>query len=435
MSSVKQFPQSHLLLAALVALLLTSYLLASPDTHEQDRFTTELVLERLEPTLTEPVGATAPTGPPARTHTETVRAGDSLAAIFKRLDIPARELQAVLDSGTTAQRLKRIHPGHQLTLITFADTAAGEPTLLSLSYATGALERLVFEREGDVFVARHIERQPDRVMAYKTSTIESSLFLASQQIGLNDDIAVRLAQIFQWDIDFVLDIRQGDQFHLLYEELYLDEEFIGFGDILAAEFVNRGKAYRAIRYTDGNGDSNYFTPDGRSMRKAFLRAPVQFSRISSNFNLRRLHPIRKRVIPHRGIDYAAPAGTPILAAGDGKVISATRNSASGKFVVIQHGQQFQTKYLHLSKFGRGVRAGKRVQQGQIIGYVGSTGLATGPHLHYEFLVNGIYKNPRTVSLPEAKPIRAKERARFELHAAPLLALLDNYKQQVELAVR
>ncbi len=435
MSSAKHFPQSHLLLAALVALLLTSYLLASSDTHEEDRFTTELVLERLEPTLTEAAGATIPTGPPTRTHIETVRAGDSLALIFKRLNLPARELHEVLDSGATAQRLKRIHPGRQLTFVTFVDAAAGEPELLSLSYATGALERLVFERESGAFVARHIERQPDRVTAYKSSTIESSLFLASQQIGLNDDIAVRLAQIFQWDIDFVLDIRQGDQFHLLFEELYLDEEFIGFGDILAAEFVNRGKTYRAIRYTDGNGVASYFTPDGRSMRKEFLRAPVQFSRISSNFNMRRLHPIRKRVVPHRGIDYAAPAGTPILAAGDGKVISATRNNASGNFVVIQHGQQFQTKYLHLSKFGRGIRSGKRVEQGQIIGYVGSTGWATGPHLHYEFLVNGIYKNPRTVSLPEAKPIRAKERVRFESQAAPLLALLDNYKQQVELAVR
>jgi murein DD-endopeptidase MepM/ murein hydrolase activator NlpD len=435
MSSVKHFPQSHLLLAALVALLLTSYLLASSSTHQQDRFTTELVLERLEPTLTEPAGETAPAGPPTRTRIETVRAGDSLASIFKRLNIPARELHEVLESGATAQRLKRIHPGRQLTLVTFVDAAAGEPELLSLSYATGALERLVFEREGGGFIARHIERQPDRVTAYKSSTIESSLFLASQQIGLNDDIAVRLAQIFQWDIDFVLDIRQGDQFHMLFEELYLDEEFIGFGNILAAEFVNRGKAYRAIRYTDGNGDASYFTPEGRSMRKEFLRAPVQFSRISSNFNMRRLHPIRKRVVPHRGIDYAAPAGTPILAAGDGKVVSAKRNNASGNFVVIQHGQQFQTKYLHLSKFGRGIRAGNRVQQGQIIGYVGSTGWATGPHLHYEFLVNGIYKNPRTVSLPEAKPIRAKERVRFESQAAPLLALLDNYKQQVELAVR
>ena len=435
MNPVKQFPQSHLLLAALVALTLTSYLLASPDTHEEDRFTTELVLERLEPSAATPASTVTPAGPPTRTRTETVRAGDSLASIFKRLGIPARELHEVLESGATAKRLKRIHPGRQLTFVTFDDAVAGEPELLSLSYATGALERLVFEREGGAFIARQIERHPDRVTAYKTNSIESSLFLASQQIGLNDDIAVRLAQIFQWDIDFVLDIREGDQFHLLFEELYLDEEFIGFGDILAAEFVNQGETYRAIRYTDGKGKADYFAPDGRSMRKAFLRAPVHFSRISSNFNLRRLHPLRKRVMPHRGIDYAAPAGTPILAAGDGKVVSARRNSASGNFVVIQHGEQFQTKYLHLSKFGRGIRSGKRVEQGQIIGYVGSTGWATGPHLHYEFLVNGIYKNPRTVSLPEAKPIRAKDRDRFESQAEPLLALLDNYKQQVELAAR
>lgn len=435
MNSVRQFPTSHLLLAVLVALTLTSYLLASSDSHEQDRFTTELVLEQLEPKVVgAPTGASTE-GADTRTRIETVRAGDTLAAMFKRLGLPARELQQILDSGDTAKRLRRIHPGQQLTFVTYAEPAKSGAELKSLSYATGALEQLLFERQDGAFTSQQIKREPERATAFKSGVIESSLFLASQQIGLNDDIAVRLAQIFQWDIDFVLDIRRGDTFSLLFEELYLDDEFIGYGEILAAEFVNQGEKYRAIRYTDSEGESDYFAPDGRSMRKTFLRAPVAFSRISSNFNMRRLHPVRKQVIPHRGIDYAAPAGTPILAAGDGKVITATRTSANGNYVVIQHGEQFQTKYLHMSKFGRGIRSGQKVHQGQIIGYVGSTGLATGPHLHYEFLVNGVHKNPRTVNLPQAKPIKPNERERFTKVAEPLMVLLENYKQRTDIALR
>ena len=245
---------------------------------------------------------------------------------------------------------------------------------------------------------------------------------------------MRLAHIFQWDIDFVLDIRSGDEFHVLYEELYLGDEFIGYGEILAAEFINQGDSYQALLYTDEGGDSNFYNPKGDSMRKAFLRAPVEFSRISSNFNLRRKHPLFKRSMPHRGIDYAAPRGTPILASGDGTVIKASRSKANGNFVVIKHGEQFVTKYLHLSKFGRGVRRGARVKQGQFIGEVGATGWATGPHLHYEFLVNGVHKNPRTVKLPDTAPIRGDEMLRFNAHATPLISRLESYKQQTQLAL-
>ncbi len=170
------------------------------------------------------------------------------------------------------------------------------------------------------------------------------------------------------------------------------------------------------------------------MKKAFLRAPVEFTRISSNFNLRRKHPLYKRTMPHRGIDYAAPRGTPILAAGDGKVMTASRSNANGNFVVLQHGEEFVTKYLHLSKFANGVRRGSRVSQGDIIGYVGATGWATGPHLHYEFLVNGVHKNPRTVKLPDANPISSDEQQRFAQATAPVMQLLDNFKQQTQLAL-
>lgn len=367
--------------------------------------------------------------PGVRTRQTRVKPGDSLARIFKQEGISARELALLLESEPLGRRLKSIFPGHGFTF-----TLTDDNTLVKLAYTPGPLETLEFERVGDAFVGREVIREPTRSKAYRHGAIDHSLFVASQRAGLNDALTMRLAQIFQWDIDFVLDIRSGDEFHVIFEELYIDDEFVGYGNILAAEFVNQKQSYQAILYTDVHGDSNYYNPQGDSMRKAFLRAPVEFTRISSNFNLRRVHPLFKRTMPHRGIDYAAPSGTPILASGDGRVKIASRTQANGNYVVLQHGEQFVTKYLHLSKFARGVKAGARVKQGQVIGYVGATGWATAPHLHYEFLVNGVHKNPRTVTLPHAEPVPSQEMERFAESAEPLLALLDSYKQQTQIAL-
>ena len=380
------------------------------------------------PTLGDDVVKAAPPRAPVQ-RTSVVRAGDSLSLIFKREGIAARDLHLLMTTDPLGKRLRNIFPGQQLAFT----LAAGE-TLTRIEYSSGPLQTLVFVRDGDKFIGEEVNREPERVTAYKHGVIENSLFLASQRAGLNDPMTMRLAQIFQWDIDFVLDLRRGDEFSVLFEELYVDGEFIGHGDILAAEFVNRGRSYRAIRYTDKAGTSNYYTPDGNSMRQAFLRAPVEFSRISSNFNMNRTHPLFNRSMPHRGIDYAAPTGTPILASGDGRVITASRTAPNGNYVVIQHGQQVTTKYLHLSKFGTNIKQGVRVRQGQVIGYVGATGWASGPHLHYEFLVNGVHQNPRTVKLPQADPIPRSELAIFIERSAPLLALLDNHKQQHQLAM-
>jgi murein DD-endopeptidase MepM/ murein hydrolase activator NlpD len=223
---------------------------------------------------------------------------------------------------------------------------------------------------------------------------------------------MQLANIFGGVIDFVQDPRKGDTIRLVYEELYLDGEKYKDGAIVAASFSNRGTTYNAFRYTDSAGDVGYYNEDGVSMRKAFLLAPVDFSRISSNFNLRRLHPIYKTTRPHRGTDYAAPRGTPVFAAGDGRVIKAGYSRANGNYVFIQHGEQYVTRYLHLNK--RKVKRGQRVSQSQVIGTVGSTGAATGPHLHYEFLMNGVHRNPRTIhkKLPKAKTLPASELAMF-----------------------
>ncbi|MEM9621296.1 MAG: peptidoglycan DD-metalloendopeptidase family protein [Pseudomonadota bacterium] len=364
-----------------------------------------------------------------RTVSTEVKPGDSLAVIFKRHGLPPREVYLISQSEQFGPRLKSIFPGHEMQL-----KINESNQLMALTYSTGPLDTLEYLRQGDAFVSQQITAEPDRVTAYKHGTIDHSLFVASQRAGLSDSLTMRLAQIFQWDVDFVLDIRPGDSFYVVFEDLYLDNEFIGHGDILAAEFINQGEAYRAVQYINDDGTADYYAPDGQSMRKAFLRAPVEFSRISSNFNLRRVHPLWKTVRPHRGIDYAAPAGTPILAAGDGKVTQASRTQANGNFVVIQHGEQFVTKYLHLSKFGRGIKRGAKVSQGQVIGLVGATGWATAPHLHYEFLVNGVHKNPRTVSLPDAQPVAQNEMQRFRAHAVEYSNLLDNYKNQISVAL-
>lgn len=444
MRTVVRFPRTHLVLVALLSLGLASFVVAKfSEDDAEHRFSTEAVLEEIpaQP-LTGPIpesDAELPLAaemlpeleaqPALIEKTRIVRSGDSLARIFASLEIPARELKLLEQTKPHGQRLHDIFPGHTFT---FAVNPNNE--IIKLTYAPSPLESLAFERAGDGFISRDVQRQPDVQTAYKHASIDSSLFVASQRAGLDDSLTMRLAQIFQWDIDFVLDIRKGDEFYVLFEERYLDDKFIGYGEILAAEFVNQKQSYRAVRYVDGDGRGGYFNPDGKNMRKAFLRAPVEFSRISSNFNLRRKHPLYNRTMPHRGIDYAAPTGTPILASGDGRIQTVSKTNANGNYIVVQHGEQFVTKYLHLSRFARGIRSGGRVEQGQVIGYVGSTGAATGPHLHYEFLVNGVHMNPRTVNLPDARPIGEQERSRFAASSTTYFARLDDYKQQIQLAL-
>lgn len=360
--------------------------------------------------------------PPKLEHRSvTIRSGDSLARLFAREGLSAGELHRIMHSGAAAAHLTRVHPGQQVEFVLRPDGS-----IQSLVLAIDRLERIEIQRERDgrSFRATHHRREPEIRSRFTEGVIDSNLFLAGKKARLTDSQIMELAAIFQWDIDFVLDIRQGDQFRVLYETRHLDDEQIGTGSILAAEFLNQGRRHVALRYVDSEGDADYYTPTGLPMRKAFLRAPVEFTRISSFFNPRRLHPVTRTVRPHRGIDYAAPRGTPVLAAGDGRIVRARRHRANGNFVVIQHGETYETKYLHLNGFGRGIREGGKVRQGQVIGYVGSTGLATGPHLHYEFLVNGVHHNPRTVPLPKAQPIAVTERPRFDEASRPLLERLE-----------
>jgi murein DD-endopeptidase MepM/ murein hydrolase activator NlpD len=355
--------------------------------------------------------------------TVSIRRGDSLASIFKRAGLSPKDLHDIMSLGSKVKSLKKILPKKE---VKFKFDVDGQ--LAILNYVDSPLRSLQVKRNGDGYEAQWLTAETETLTAYKTASITAdkpSLYHAGKAAGLSDNMIMKLSNVFQWDISFALDMRQGDSFAVLYEDIYVDGEKVKEGEIIAAQFLNMGKTYQAVRYTDEKNYTDYYAKDGASLRKAFIRDPVHFSHVSSSFNLRRLHPIHKKVMPHRGIDYAANKGTPVLAAGDGKVTITRQNNASGRYIVVQHGQQYTTKYLHLSAFAKGIRAGKTVKQGQTIGYVGETGWATAPHLHYEFLVNGVHRNPRTVKLPKAEPISKEGIKRFQTITRPTLVKLDS----------
>ena len=336
----------------------------------------------------------------------TVGDGDNLSLIFNRAGFSDTDLYRVARDNDD-RSLKRIYPGETIGFQTDS-----EGNLLALRHVQSPLLTTTYEREGNAFIASDFSRIPERIARDVSMTIDSSLFIAGSDAGLSDGMIMELAGIFGGVIDFVMDPRTGDTIHVLYEELVLDGERYNDGPILAASFTNRGETFEAYRYTDSEGDTSYYSEIGVSMRKAFLMAPLDFTRVSSNFNPNRLHPIYKTQRPHRGTDYAAPRGTPVFAAGDGRVTEAGYTRPNGNYVFIQHGEQFETHYLHLHRLK--VKKGARVKQGDVIGTVGSTGAATGPHLHYEFLVNGVHRNPRTVHkiLPKARSLPDEELPRY-----------------------
>lgn len=351
----------------------------------------------------------------------TIRNGDTLTSVFKRAGLSSRDAFLVGEALKDTDALKRIYPGQTLSFV------INDHQLHKLKHIRNKLESSLILSTDQGYVVKEITQQPDIQPRFVKASIENSLFLDASQAGLSDRMIMELAAIFGWDIDFVLDLRQGDHFSLVYEEKFLEGKKIGEGNILSAQFVNRGETYTAVRYTDSQGNSSYYTPQGDSMRKAFLRSPVDFARISSSFKTRRKHPILGLTRAHKGTDYAARTGTPIKAAGDGKIIWRGKKGGYGNCVIVQHGGNITTLYGHMSNYRKGQKNGSRVQQGDVIGYVGQTGLASGPHLHYEFRVNGVHKNPQTVKLPHAAPIAEAEQAAFFAAAEQTLAQLEAYK--------
>lgn len=374
-----------------------------------------------ETAATAPDGLLAEKTAAVETHrlTHKIKSGESLSTIFKQYGLSANLLYRIVHSSDAAKQLTDIRPGE--TLYMDLDDA---DQLLGLRLEYSKIRSLQITAEDESFSAAELSREVEHRVAHTSGTIDSSLYETAKEAGLSETLIMELANIFGWDIDFALEIRAGDHFTVIYQEDYLDGEKLRDGPILAAEFVNQGHSYRALRYEDETGRADYFTPEGRSMRKAFLRAPVDFRRISSGFTQERWHPVLGKKRPHRGVDYAAKIGTPVKASGDGKIIYRGTKGGYGRTVIIQHGQTYTTLYAHLSRYNKNAKRGDKVKQGQVIGYVGQSGLATGPHLHYEFRVNGVHRNPVTVKLPDAQPINKKYLADFQLKSQPLISRLD-----------
>jgi len=354
----------------------------------------------------------------------TVKSGDNLSTLFHRVGLTAQDVYRIAAATKESKALRTLYPGEQLDFV----ITAGQ--LEKVRHIKNPLQQVVIARDDQgVYQVESFTRQPDVETRFIQSVISNSLFVDGQKAGLSQKKLMELAHIFGWDIDFALDIRQQDQFAVIYEEKYLDDKKIGEGHILAAQFVNQGKVFNAIRHTDGN----YYSPKGYSMRKAFLRSPVDFFRISSKYNPNRKHPVLKTSRPHRGVDYAAARGTPIKASGDGKVIWRATKGGYGRTIIIQHAGIYTTLYAHMSKYNSKVKKGTRVKQGQVIGYIGTSGLSTGPHLHYEFRANGVHKNPLKVKFPNVQPLNQQQMKDFKPAANTILAQLESYKLGTPLA--
>ena len=346
-----------------------------------------------------------------------VSRNDTLDRIFRRLQLSISDLATLRAVPELTARLDRLYPGELLKFHYKGDEFVGLERQLSAS------ETLSVVRQPEGFSSNVIQNPLEIKTHTAHAVIRNSLFQAADAAGMNDATALAIADIFAWDIDFVLDIQPGDEFFVTYEEVSQDGKFLHDGNVLAARFVNRGRSYEAVRYVDPDGNARYFTPDGKSLRRAFLRTPVSFTRVSSGFNRARLHPILNRIRAHKGVDYAAPTGTPVHAAGDGHVSFAGRRGGYGNVVEIDHAHGISTVYGHLSRFSAGLHRGDAVRQGEIIGAVGMTGLATGPHLHYEYRINGVHRDPRTVPLPNAEPVPQQWLADFQAQSKMLLGSL------------
>jgi len=350
-------------------------------------------------------------------QTVTVRAGQTVGDIFRQQGIGPGDLQKLLNDRDNATALRNIHPGDE-----FAFLRGPDGGVRSVRFDRNDHTRVIENFTGDGIEEHVQDRKIERRTHVAHGVVERSLFEAGAQAGLDDAMVLKLANAFGYDIDFAQDLRQGDSFTVIYDDVYCEGERLRDGEIVAATFINHGKRFSAFRYTDSAGNTMYYSEDGRPLRKAFLRTPVDFTRISSLFSVARVHPILGTMRAHRGVDYAAPTGTPIHAAGDGKVVFRGWQNGYGNVVILQHGGHYSTLYGHMSRFA-GIGVGQHVSQGQTIGFVGMTGMATGPHLHYEFRVDGMHRDPLTVTLPKAEPLPPTELARFERQSQPLLAKL------------
>ena len=415
----KQLPKQHrtfilILFGLIITLLFLPVSTSAPQSSDAGSFYIYQVGDRYSlklPTIT--TSASKPVKTQFTTKEIIVRSGDNLSLIGQRGHLSAKTIYEI-DRLSSAKRLRNIYPGQKLTI-----TTNNDGQFMALVYPYSATESLYINKTSDGYDTKTVKNKIEIREQFTRADITSNFWNAGVKAHMPAKQIMNLATIFGWDIDFALDIRAGDSFAVIYEEQYIDGDFVSTGNILAAEFINQGDKFQAVRHQDGS----YYTPSGRSMRKAFLRAPVNFKYISSSFNRNRRHPVTGKVRAHNGIDYAARTGTPIVSAGDGKVIASAYNRFNGNYVFIKHNTNIVTKYLHMNK--RSVKQGQRVKQNQKIGTVGATGRVTGAHLHYEFLVNGKHKNPKTVSLPKAESLRGSDKTKFVSKAKGIIEQLEN----------
>ncbi len=452
------YPKTHLLAASGIAALLSLALLVFPSSDVEAKKTTlslelESPVEQLtqdqdaadavqatnEPVespfaqienSTDEVQQTAQAAPvpvveekKAASHREVIVAkGDTLSTLFEKVGLPSSAVSEILASDKQAKQFTQLKRGQKLEF-----ELGPDGQLNNLHSKISDLDSISLSKNAKGYAFTRTTAKPTVRTAYVHGVINSSLSQSAARAGLSHSLTMDMASVFGYDVDFAQDIRQGDEFDVIYEQKVVNGKAVGNGPILSARFTNRGKTYTAVRYTNKQGNSSYYTADGNSMRKAFIRTPVDFARISSRFSMGRKHPILNKIRAHKGVDYAAPRGTPIKAAGDGKVLLAGRRGGYGNTVIIQHGNTYRTLYGHMQGFAKGVKTGGSVKQGQVIGYIGTTGLSTGPHLHYEFQVNGVHVDPLGQKLPMADPIAKGERARFLQQSQPLMARMDQEK--------
>lgn len=350
---------------------------------------------------------------------DRVQRGDTAFALLNRLNVSDTAATSYLSSAPEAASFRSLIPGRE----TQAEvSSSGE--LLSLRFLNNDGQQVLIDKQNGAFQTKTYNAQLEKRLFVRTGEIKTTLYAATDAAGLPESAADQLNELFSGDIDFHHDVKPGDKFTVVYEMVYNNGALVSTGHIQAAEFINQGHSYRAIYFSKDGQVGGYYTPDGKNVQKAFLRSPIEYSRISSNFSSSRLHPVLNTMRAHKGVDFAAPIGTPIKATADGIVAFVGQENGYGNVIKASHGGHYSTVYGHLSRFASGLHNGQHIKQGQVIGYVGMTGLASGPHLHYEFKIDGQQRNPMSVALPSAQPVGAAYKVAFQSVATDFVARLS-----------
>lgn len=355
-------------------------------------------------------------------HSERIQRGDTVAELLRRLNVDDQAASDYLRKHRSAEVLRRLNVGREVQAETDSDGL-----LLAMRFLANDGSQVVVDRSGSGFKTRIVPALSERRVQVRTGEIKSNLFAATDDAGLPDAVANQMAEIFGGDVDFHRDLRKGDKFTVIYEMNYINGEPARSGRIISAEFTNHGKTFRAAWFQTTEYTGDYYNPEGKSMRKAFLRSPIEFSRVSSGFTNSRFHPVLNKWRAHKGVDYAAPIGTKVKVTSDGVVSFVGKQGGYGNVVKVRHQGNFTTVYGHLSRFASGLKVGQRLGQGQIVGYVGMTGLASGPHLHYEFQQGGVQRDPLKVALPDGKPVSSEQMTEFAEKTRELFAQLDEFR--------